>query len=317
MASSAGCNSIYYATESVAMKQHIMQWEYLNQAAMKQQLAHAYFFVGALHEALDQFTVQFAQFLLCRSQDQKPCLQCSDCLMAHSKEHPDLAWIKPEKKGSAIKIDQIRELHRIACLTPQRSLRRVIVIECADKMNTAAANALLKILEEPSSNTHFILIAEQLGSVLATVLSRCQVVRFNTHHNSIQENLLVLGSNYAKDSARAQVSTQAESILDALITVLEKKQHPCVVAALWMEFDLEALLWFLYLAYAQVQYMHVRQDGVQGIAVVQLERLKILLDPISIFAQLDKISTILKNLSHQRTINQLLTLEDLLFEARR
>ena len=104
--------------------------------------------------------------------------------MIERMEHPDVEWIKPEKNGGAIKIDQIRELQNTAYLTPQRARYRLIVIEAADRMNTASANALLKILEEPAQHTVFILIAQQLSTVLPTILSRCQIISFSSSDDS-------------------------------------------------------------------------------------------------------------------------------------
>jgi DNA polymerase-3 subunit delta' len=233
--------------------------------------------------------------------------------MVQRTEHPDVEWIKPEKSGSAIKIDQIRELQKSAFLTPQRAPHRLIVIESADKMNTAASNALLKILEEPSSCTHFLLIAEQLSTVLPTILSRCQQIHFTSTEDHLLENLVQLGALYPEHSERYTLTQQAELLLDGLIALIEKRQHPCILASQWKQYDLGELLWFLYLVYAQVQCLHVTNLSAQSKAYTQLMKLKSLLSPIVVFAQIDKINNILRKLSHNINMNQHLALEDLLF----
>jgi DNA polymerase-3 subunit delta' len=292
---------------------HPTQWSALRNAVLHDRLPSASFFVGPLHCHLADFTLRVSQLLLCKSHDkQRPCMTCPDCQMVQRMEHPDIEWVKPEKSGSAIKVDQIRELQKSAFLTPQRGGKGLIVIEGADRMNTAASNALLKILEEPASHTLFILIAEQLSTVLPTILSRCQRTHFTSDSDVFLDNLLLLGDLYPEASQRATLARESETLLDELIALIEKKQHPCFLAAQWNKFDFGDLLWFLYLVYSQVYYVHIKDLPPQSRAYSQLMKLKSLLNPIVIFAQLDKINNILKKLSHNMNMNQLLALEDLL-----
>lgn len=295
------------------MNKHLTQLHILKNAALEQRIPQSLLFVGPAHCALIPFSIEFMQFVFCKNRTQTSCLTCIDCTLIQQMEHPDIEWIKPDKSGGAIKIDQIRALHSKAYLTPQRSIHRFIVIESADWMNIASANALLKILEEPASHTVFILIAEQLGSILPTVLSRCQVMHFSSTQDDALNNLLSLGAYYADDSARALIIQQAETILDDLIAVIEKKQHPCALASKWGQYEFHTLLWFLSLVFAQIQMMHGSKKPAQGLGHNQLTQLVNLLNPIVIFAQMDKLNSILRKLSHNMNINNLLALEDLLF----
>ena len=86
--------------------------------------------------------------------------------------HPDFCWVQPE--GAMIKIDAIRRLNQFAVQTPQISGRKVAGIVDAHLMNKNAANALLKVLEEPPANTHIILVTPYWGRLMATIRSRCQ-----------------------------------------------------------------------------------------------------------------------------------------------
>jgi DNA polymerase-3 subunit delta' len=288
-------------------------WEKLYSAANQQRLSQALFLVGPIHTGLNILTKQFIQLLFCKQGTLDYCSKCPECQMVLRQEHPDLQWIKPEKTGGSIKIEEIRALQSTAYLTPTRAPRRVIVIEFADRLNRAAANALLKILEEPAAHTLFILIAEQLSSVPATVLSRCQIFNaVDTSTNKPGNNLLSLGELYKDDSDRSLIINNAEAILDDLIALIEGKEHPCTVAVRWNQHELASLSWFLYLVYAQIQLMFFRKDAVLGLAHQQLGQLQSLLSPVIIFSQIDKLNRILKKLSHNININSQLALEDLL-----
>lgn len=296
------------------MKPYQAQWNYLQSAWKQGRHPQSMLFVGPLDKKLSEFIQEFTQFVFCTSSEKKPCYQCADCCMTGFSEHPDVDLIKPDKLGGAIKIDQIRELQHYSYLTPQRAKYRLIIIESADRMNMAAANALLKILEEPAEHTLFLLVAHQLSTVLPTVLSRCQVVRFTVATDFSTLNLLILAENYQQDSEYLVVVRQAESILDGLIAVIEKREHPCFLAAQWAQFELNILLWFFYLVYAQVQILYINKSVITGPAMNQINKLVSLLSPAVIFAQIDKINSIQRKLSHNMNVNQTLILEDLLFD---
>lgn len=290
------------------------QWKYLCCALEQGRIPHALLFVGALDGALIDFITQFTMLVFCKNRSITSCKTCVDCQMLAHNEHPDIEWIKPEKHGGAIKIDQIRGLQNYSYLTPQRASHRLIIIETADRMNTAAANALLKILEEPAPHTLFLLMAQQLSTVLPTVLSRCQVLHFSVPVDLAKVNFLMIGERYFQDSEQAMIMSQAESILDGLIAVIEKREHPCTVGGSWAQFELNTLLWFLYLVYAQVQMMWIYQSIIVGPAVSQLQKLALLLNPKAVFSQIDKINLIQRKLKHHINVNHTLVLEDLLFD---
>jgi hypothetical protein len=93
---------------------------------------------------------------------------------AENLAHPDLRWVKPE--GAVIPIDVVRALAAFSVGTPQSASCKVAVIVDADCLNTSAANALLKTLEEPPAGTYLLLTSCHAGRLPATVRSRCQVV---------------------------------------------------------------------------------------------------------------------------------------------
>jgi DNA polymerase-3 subunit delta' len=93
--------------------------------------------------------------------------------------HPDLTWVRPTG-AHVMRADDVAEpVVSAASRTPFESLKRVFVLERVDTMNDETANRLLKTLEEPASFVHLILLTDSLGQVIPTVVSRCQLVRFD------------------------------------------------------------------------------------------------------------------------------------------
>jgi DNA polymerase-3 subunit delta' len=98
----------------------------------------------------------------------------SDKVASHT--HPDLFIVEPEKQR--LLINQMRELAQKVQFHPLEANAKVAIIDDADTMTDAAANSLLKLIEEPPSSTHFILITAATHRVLPTIRSRCQIVSF-------------------------------------------------------------------------------------------------------------------------------------------
>ena len=96
-----------------------------------------------------------------------------------SGSHPDLTWVRPTG-AHVMRVDDVEgPVVAAAARTPYEARRRVFVLERVQTMNDEVANRLLKTLEEPPSFVHLILISDALGQVLETVVSRCQLVRFD------------------------------------------------------------------------------------------------------------------------------------------
>jgi len=105
------------------------------------------------------------------------CGLCRSCKKIESDSHPDIITVKPA--GFFIKIDQIRSLCGTLAMKPYEARLRVVIISNAQSMNPEAANALLKVLEEPPEHTIFILTAAQASDLLPTVRSRCRQIIFS------------------------------------------------------------------------------------------------------------------------------------------
>ena len=128
----------------------------------------------------------FAQALLCEEPraDGGPCGHCASCGYVVAGAHPDLRLIEPierddegnAKPVDAILVERVRELIEFAQLTTHRQRAKVALIAPAEAMNTAAANALLKTLEEPPPATYLLLVSDQWGRLPPTIVSRCRLL---------------------------------------------------------------------------------------------------------------------------------------------
>ncbi len=126
----------------------------------------------------------WAQALLCEAPqtDGAACGTCPACHWLATGAHPDFLRVtlleKTNRDGdtrmaTAIEVEQAREAVDFVQLSTYRAGSRVVLIDPADSLNPAAANALLKVLEEPPLNTVFVLVSDQPRRLLPTIRSRC------------------------------------------------------------------------------------------------------------------------------------------------
>jgi len=151
-------------------------WANFSHAIREQRLSHAVLVAGQAGLSKRRLVERMVARLICHSPTATgdACGLCDGCRWLLAGTHPDLFRINPEADSDSIKVDQIRDLIGRVQLTAQAGDVRVVVIDPADAMNSAAQNALLKTLEEPASGVHLILVADALARLLATVRSRCQ-----------------------------------------------------------------------------------------------------------------------------------------------
>lgn len=155
------------------------QWQQLWSAHNANRLPHALMLTGIAGTGKTLFADVFANALLCtQTKDSYPCGECHGCRMVAGGAHPNKMTVVPEKVGTAIKVDQIREVSEFIQQTALIGERRVVIIQHANNMNMSAANALLKTLEEPANGALLILVSDGLGQLPATIMSRCQRIIF-------------------------------------------------------------------------------------------------------------------------------------------
>lgn len=174
---------------------HQTAWQALNLA----NLPHALLLHGPQGIGKTDFAFTLAQTLLCESlsaHTHQACGECQACSWFVQSNHPDLMMVRPqnlEKENAAaisdeqpkkeksssqeIRLEQIQALITFANIGSHRGKRKVILLYPVETLNIYAANALLKILEEPPSQIIFILLSHHIERVLPTILSRCQQLR--------------------------------------------------------------------------------------------------------------------------------------------
>ncbi len=111
--------------------------------------------------------------------------------------HPDLLVIAPEEDKD-LNVEQIRAAGPFLAMTAAQSGWRIVIIDGAERMNRAAQNALLKVLEEPSPNSLLILLADNLGKLLPTIRSRSRLLRLDADTNQTPETLAPLDERIAQ-----------------------------------------------------------------------------------------------------------------------
>jgi len=156
-----------------------------------QRPAHALLFKGGCGTGKLDLAINFAQSLLCQAPDKEgfSCGKCVSCHWFEQGSHPDFRFLQPEilsvegestesgkKPSKQISVGQIRSLDDFFGMSAHQGGRRIVVIHPAESMNTNAANALLKSLEEPPSGLLFILVTHKPQQLLPTILSRCLAV---------------------------------------------------------------------------------------------------------------------------------------------
>jgi DNA polymerase III subunit delta' len=168
--------------------------EAFKQMSAKAKVPRSLLFVGESGVGKKLFALELAKVFLCqRPIDFQACDVCSACKRASNfnlpnstekddnekiffSEHPDIGLLR--QAGKFITVKQIRELEREANFRPYEGKGRFFIIDNADKMNEQAQNALLKTLEEPAATTYILLITSRPMSLLQTIRSRCQTIRF-------------------------------------------------------------------------------------------------------------------------------------------
>ncbi|SHK17267.1 DNA polymerase III subunit delta' [Paramaledivibacter caminithermalis] len=173
---------------------------FLKTAIKGDKLAHAYIFEGQKGVGKTLTAVEFAKAINCKN-DNLGCEECSSCVKINNNNHPDINIIQPD--GNSIKNKQIEEFQNDILLKPYESNKKIFIIEDSHTMTISAQNRLLKILEEPPGYCIIILVAQNSNSLLPTIRSRSQTIKFNRiskiliedylkrNYNIKDENLLI------------------------------------------------------------------------------------------------------------------------------
>ena len=151
-----------------------------------QEMTHSWLFTGPPGSGRSNAAIAFAAALLC---EKGGCATCIDCTSVVDGSHADIELIRTE--GLSIKVDEVRELITRTSWSPSVGNYRVVVIEDADRLTESAANALLKVIEEPGARTVWLLCAPTLTDVIPTIRSRCRHLTLRTPSISAVAKLLI------------------------------------------------------------------------------------------------------------------------------
>jgi DNA polymerase III subunit delta' len=190
------------------------------------------------------FALEVARALNCRSpKDQEGCGVCPACnrimkLNYPQREdaeewtqiiwtdHPDVGLVVAPKR--VLRVEQMRQIEKEANFRPFEGKARVFLIDEADKLNDASANALLKVLEEPPKTSHLILITARPAMLLPTILSRCQMIRFSPlTPDEIESHLLknkLVDAKTARLRARAAGGSIGRALSGDLVTFTSQRK---------------------------------------------------------------------------------------------
>jgi DNA polymerase-3 subunit delta' len=161
---------------------HEIQRQRLLHALASDTLHHALLFEGprGIGKRLVANHLALAANCTERVAGEEPCGVCRTCRAIASGQHPDVLVVEPdlELASRTIAIEVVREVIRRSQYHRYGARRRFVIVDPAEAMLEPAANALLKTLEEPPADTHFVLVSHNATALLPTIRSRCQRIRF-------------------------------------------------------------------------------------------------------------------------------------------
>lgn len=269
---------------------HQAHWQRLQSRLARGAMPHALLLCGPSGLGKRAFLHRFVRGLLCeRPHDGEACGQCRTCLLLDAGTHPDFVTItyglrKDGVQRKEIVVDQIRELSARLAMASQFGGWQVVVIDPADAMNAAAANALLKTLEEPSPQTLLLLVADAPWRLPQTIRSRCQRIEFPLPSSG--EALAWLSTQGVADPAAALEAAggnpglaqawagqgalaRRQAVRKDLAALAAGRAEPMEVARRWLDAEPEQCLWFA--AQAAVDEARARAAGTAAPVGSQLD----------------------------------------------
>lgn len=231
---------------------HQRQTDYFNTVLARGRLAHAYLFYGPEHIGKFTFATHIAKSLFCQALNEirdrstdgqevldRTCGRCADCLRIEACSHPHVFFVDPGRstasekesnpvfvfKGGVkkeISIDEVREMKRILSFAPEGDRHRIFIMNHADRLSPEAADALLKLLEEPGERTLFILITAYPDFLTPTIRSRSLGIRFSPLSDTILSDLLL--TRRVEESERRELLSLANGRPGALFHFLEDEK---------------------------------------------------------------------------------------------
>ncbi|MBQ3414542.1 MAG: hypothetical protein IJH39_04175 [Clostridia bacterium] len=182
----------------------------------KEKVSHSYLFIGKEGIGKRLIAKEFSKRLLCLNNEED---NCKSCLEFENNNHPDFYYIDSED-GKSIKIEQIRYMQKKVQEKPIISKRKIYIIDNADLMTLEAQNCLLKTLEEPPEFVTIILIGQNEDAFLATIKSRCMILRFKSISNELVQKYME--ENYDLKNINSAILKSFEGSIGKAIKLKDK-----------------------------------------------------------------------------------------------
>ncbi|MEM7031133.1 MAG: DNA polymerase III subunit delta' [Chloroflexota bacterium] len=167
---------------------HPRALQFLSSALESDRMPQSILITGPDQVGKETLATQFAASINCVG-GKKPCQACASCKKIATGNHPDIFYIH-EPNDSTLKIEQIRDIQQYLVLRPLESQYKIAVLSNFERATSAAANALLKTLEEPPAHVILLLTAKNKSQLLPTIVSRCQIIPLKPISESIIATVL-------------------------------------------------------------------------------------------------------------------------------
>ena len=315
-----------------------LQSDWQRIAGSPDRLHHGILLGGNLGIGKREFAVCLAQRLLCAdSKTDTPCGSCQNCRLFVAGTHPDFHVLTSENEtvygrlsllgqyseryqdGAArdkktnpaqvIPVDQIRRLIDRFYQSSHIAERRVAIVLPADRLNLSAANAFLKLLEEPPAGGHFILVTDRPGSLPSTIRSRCVLESLPTPSSETANQWLqqkgidvsrlpakqsgYMGPYALEEALESGHLDEQESYLKAVLALITGRQDPVALAASLNKQELPSLLqWMQYFVIDLIRWRSASQSPAWGaksgieISRINCQKLHGVYDKIAIYRSL-------------------------------
>ena len=254
-------------------------------------IPHAILLNGRLTE---NFAHLLAGSLFCQqpTPEQYPCTLCKPCTLLKAKTHPDMLDIIPDEKK--IKIEAIRDISGKLSYSANQNSWKIVTIIDAHMMTLNAANALLKILEEPPANTVFILTTDAPSSIPATVRSRCE--KWNVV-NPLGE----------------KASAADEKLLQDLLQFTTKQCGFYDLSQQWVKTDLPSLFHFFFECVADIARIHAYGKNAPSLYFgTKIEAIAPRMPLVKLFAFNDMLQQLWRDTLQVTNLNNALVVETII-----